>query len=117
MKYIKTVLFLLCSVFLTTVTHAQHSDDQNMDLKREIFKTFHKRFYSGEYPLRQIPTASLTTNQVERRTTRQASFNERVWFPGEWEEVKAIVLTTYYEHAVPGHEGDLTWMAEPVVKG
>ena len=117
MKYIKTVLFLLCSVLLNTVAHAQHSDDQNMDLKREIFKTFHKRFYPGEYPLRQIPTASPTTNQVERRATRQTSINERVWFPGEWEEVKAIVLTTYYEHAVPGHEGDLTWSAEPVVKG
>ena len=117
MKYIKTILFLLCSVLLNTVAHAQHSDDQNMDLKREIFNTFHKRFYSGEYPLRQIPTASPPTSQTERSTTRQASFNERVWFPGEWEEVKAIVLTIYYEHAVPGHEGDLTWSAEPVVKG
>ena len=47
MKDIKTVLFFLCSVLLNTVANAQHSDDQNMDLKREIFKTFHKRFYSG----------------------------------------------------------------------
>ena len=80
MKYIKTVLFLLCSVLLNTVAHAQHSDDQNMDLKREIFKTFHKRFYTGEYPLRQIPTAPPPTSQVKRKTTRQTSFNERVWF-------------------------------------
>ena len=35
MKYIKTILFLLCSVLLNTVAHAQHSDDQNMYLKME----------------------------------------------------------------------------------
>ena len=116
MNNTKTILFLLCSFFLTTMVHAQSSTDQRREMKREIFKTFHKRSYTGEYPLRQIPTAPPTTNQVERRTTRQASFNERVWFPGEWEEVKAIILTPYYENHVPGHEDDLTWNAEPMVK-
>ena len=45
-----------------------------------------------------------------------ASFNERVWFPGEWEEVKAVVVTTRYEYLVPGHENDRRYSAEQLVK-
>ena len=117
MNNIKTILFLLCSFFLTTMVHAQSSTDQRREMKREIFKTFHKRSYTGEYPLRKIPTLPSTTYQTIRRAKTEAPlFTDRVWFPGEWEEVKAIILTPYYENHVPGHENDLTWNAEPMVK-
>ena len=42
---------------------------------------------------------------------------ERVWFPGEWEEVKAVVVTLPYAHLVPGHEEDERYYADPIVKG
>ena len=117
MNYIKTILFLLCSFFLTSMVHAQSSTDQRREMKREIFKTFHKRSYTGEYPLCKIPTLPSTTYQtIKRAKTEAPLFTDRVWFPGEWEEVKAIILTPYYENHVPGHEDDLTWNAEPMVK-
>ncbi len=117
MNNIKTILFLLCSFFLTSMVHAQSSTDQRREMKREIFKTFHKRSYTGEYPLRKIPTLPSTTYQTIRRAKTEAPlFTDRVWFPGEWEEVKAFILTPYYENQVPGHEDDLTWNAEPMVK-
>ena len=99
------------------MVHAQSSTDQRREMKREIFKTFHKRSYTGESPLRKIPTLPSTTYQTIRRAKTEAPlFTDRVWFPGEWEEVKAIILTPYYENHVPGHEDDLTWNAEPMVK-
>ena len=116
MKLFKTSLFLLSSLLFITVAHAQYSNEQILE-KHSIFRTFHQRAYAGEYPLRQIPTMPATTSQAQRKAAKQTTFNERVWFPGEWEEVKAIVLTVYYEHKVPGHEGDYNWYAEPVVKG
>ena len=50
------------------------------------------------------------------RNALGAPLNERVWFPGEWEEVKAVVVTSRYEYLVPGHENDKRYSAEQVVK-
>ena len=45
------------------------------------------------------------------------SFPDRVWFPGEWEEVKAIVVSVLYRHFMPGKETDSRYAAYPVVPG
>ncbi len=117
MKHTKMTLLLLGAFVFATMAQAQDSHDQTLEKEYKIFKTFHQRAFNGEYPMRQLPTATATNGQVPRKVAKQASFNERVWFPGEWEEVKAVVLTVYYIHLVPGHEDDPEWYAEPVVKG
>lgn len=117
MKHFKIAMFLVCAFGLATAAQAQSTNDQLLEKKYKIFKTFHKHAYAGEYPMRRIPTAPAKAGQTARSTKKLTSFDERVWFPGEWEEVKAVVLTPYYQHAVPGHEGDYTWNAEPVVEG
>ena len=39
------------------------------------------------------------------------------WFPGEWEEVKAIVTTVYYNYYPIDHVGAQDWMADPLLGG
>lgn len=42
---------------------------------------------------------------------------ENTWFPGEWEEVKAIVSTVYYNYYPVDHVGEQTWTADPLLGG
>ena len=43
--------------------------------------------------------------------------DDRVWFPGEWEEVKAIVVTPYYSYMPDTNLGTGNYSADPVVSG
>ena len=43
--------------------------------------------------------------------------NDRVWFPGEWEEVRAIVVTPYYTYYPAYTEGGGYYAADPLVSG
>lgn len=42
---------------------------------------------------------------------------DRVWFPGEWEEVKAIVVTPYYSYSPDTNLGSGYYSADPMVTG
>ena len=42
---------------------------------------------------------------------------DRVWFPGEWEEVKAIVVTPYYSYTPDSNLGSGYFSADPTVTG
>ena len=42
---------------------------------------------------------------------------DRVWFPGEWEEVQAIVVTPYYSYDPDTNLGSGYFMADPTVTG
>ena len=116
-KMKKTVSFLIAAIVSTNV-YAQRQQGCIQDAKHKIFKTFHSRAYKNEYPLREIPVAPHRASLLSRKSPAQTkTFTDRVWFPGEWEEVKAIVVTPYYECLIPGHEDDDRWHADPVVSG
>lgn len=83
---------------------------------KSVLQTFHQRDISKkqlnpDYP---VATASKDADQPKGQGLRLPVNN---WFPGEWEEVKAITVTCYYEYLVPGHENDIYWYANPLVSG
>ena len=112
------ITILLCIVVQgAVVVYAQNPQGHPQDMRHKILNTFHKRVYNHEYPLREIPVAtSQSAHQTRKAPNRTASFTDRVWFPGEWEEVKAIILTPYYSYLVPSHEDDAAWYASPIAK-
>ena len=68
--------------------------------------------------MREIPAAPYSASLGSRKAPAQSrAFTDRVWFPGEWEEVKAIMVTPFYDYRVPGHEDEDEWYAAPVVGG
>lgn len=114
----KKLLPLFFSLIISFVAFSQTPQSDPQDLRREMYKTFNKRVYSNEYPLRELPVVG---NSVSDKTKSKASNSKtisgRVWFPGEWEEVKAIIVTPPYDFLVPGHEHDNSWYAYPIVSG
>ena len=77
-----------------------------------------QRAVPDDYPKPKIPMATEKMRRVAHDALGEPlNFPERVWFPGEWEEVKAIVVTLPYSHLVPGYEEDERYFAEPIVKG
>ena len=116
-KMKKTVAFLIAAI-LSSAAYAQCQQGSVQDAKHEVFKTFHSRAYKNQYPLREIPVAPHRASLLPAKVSAQTkAFTDRVWFPGEWEEVKAIIITPYYDCLVPGHEDDYEWHAESVVTG
>ena len=106
------------AVLLGAITNAFSQQDLPVDVNYKILKTFHSRVYNNEYPLREIPVAPHRASLPSRKASAQGkAFTDRVWFPGEWEEVKAIIVTPFYDYLVPGHEDDAQWYASPVVGG
>ena len=109
-------LFLLLFFAMATVSFAQ---DPTADMKpkgESIQQIFEKRSYNG--PMHKYPMASPETQRKAKEAAGQPlNFTERVWFPGEWEEVKAIVVSPYYLYRVPGKEEDGRYYAEPVFEG
>ncbi|MBR6087059.1 MAG: agmatine deiminase family protein [Prevotella sp.] len=118
-RFKNVVLSLFLSLILTTPLYAQDSSEELAAYPQTLHHILHKRTYNGEYPLPELPFASetLQTSGAKDAVGQSLNFPDRVWFPGEWEEVKAIVLTANYYHFVPDHMNDLNYEAEPLVPG
>ena len=98
-----TSLFLL----LTAGTYGQSTTYQSDKPRGGIHKLLSKRAYTGQYPLPNFPKATPSSTRSGYDALGQPlNFPDRVWFPGEWEEVKAIVVSPLYYHLVPKHEDD-----------
>lgn len=95
---------------------AQNTLMSEGEMQKAVRQQLHKRDASQKHLQSQIP---LSTAPRVRMTSESSGLQlpEGSWFPGEWEEVKAIVVTCSYYHLVPGHEESYYWYAEPLVTG
>jgi len=119
-RYAGKSALLLLSLVMTTSAYAQEADANGQrTLKRgSLSHILHKQAYKGEYPLPNLPKASESLRRAGRDASGQPLvFPDRVWFPGEWEEVKAICVSPLYYHLMPGHEEDEHYEASPIVEG
>ncbi len=108
------VLALLALGVFGAATAQNSAQEQQM--KREFRQMVHQRDISqkhndGKYQLAAPAAAPKgdAKSGLELPATR--------WFPGEWEEVRAITVTCSYNHYPVGHEGDMYWTADPVLSG
>ena len=104
----------MAAVAMIFASDAFAQTTRSEEMQREIFRTFHSRVYSGQYPMPEVPVAARSS---VKGNAMKSLPSDRVWFPGEWEEVKAVIVTPHYDFQVPGHENDGYWYAEPVVTG
>ena len=110
----KILVSVLSLLVLGTVTAQENSDHQQM--RQQMLQTMHKRDAAQLHLKNNKPLAA---PKAAANAPKSAGLQlpEGSWFPGEWEEVKAIVVTCYYDHLVPGHENDGNWFADPQVTG
>ncbi len=109
----KKIVFLLAAASITLGATAQ-SQQPTEQMKREFRQTIQKRDISKRHLESNIP---LSTTAPSTKSATKALPEDRVWFPGEWEEVKAITVTPYYSYEPASNQGPGYWMADPVVSG
>ena len=105
---------ILTAAALTTLGFAAQSQQPTEEMMRIWRQTVTKRDISQKAQQSNIPLSQVPA------TKRQAAKDMptgRVWFPGEWEEVKAIVVTPYYEYSPATNQGTGYWTADPLVTG
>lgn len=115
----KKLFILMLSFTFATVGYAQETTKEKLEAYYQgIHKTMVKRAYTGQYELPKLPKA---TPELMRKahdaTGAPLNFKDRIWSPGEWEEVKAIVVSPLYSYLNPGYLLDPHYYASPLVPG
>lgn len=83
------------------------------EMKCEWRQMKHQRDFSKQYERSNIPMGEAAPSAKGVKAFPE----DRVWFPGEWEEVQAIVVTPYYEYVADTNLGVGYYSAAPVVTG
>ncbi len=104
------MLFAFCTL------NAQNNMPSKEEMQRKVLQQLQMRDASKlhlqrNYPLSAAPMTCATADGYGLQLP------DGSWFPGEWEEVQAIVVTCSYNHLVPGHEDSYYWYADPLLTG
>ena len=95
---------------LSTLNAQQQPTDQMMKEWRQMKQS---RTVGTDYKNSNIPLGEAAPVAKNAK----ALPDDRVWFPGEWEEVKAIVVTPYYTYTPDSNLGSGYFSADPTVTG
>ena len=109
----RSAQFLVVLLALTVTANAQDKKQQTVD----IHKILNKRSISNILPRPNFPIATPEEMRRAKANEEPLNFTDRVWFPGEWEEVKAVVVTLSYNHMMPKKAEDRRYGAYPVIPG
>ncbi len=106
---------LLAVLFALSVTaNAQDTKQQTFNLH----KLMHQRAIPKNIPKPDFPIATAEDmRRAHDASGAPLNFPDRVWFPGEWEEVKAIVVAIPYLYYMPDKKEDTRYSARPIVQG
>lgn len=109
----KHSLAIMAATLLLSVGAMAQSHPTNDKMLKQWRSLIHQRDYSSHHLSSDLPTLEPSKSTAPHKALPQ----DRVWFPGEWEEVKAIVVTVYYNYVPLESQGAGTWMADPLVSG
>ena len=109
----KKIILSLTALIMAFGAMAQHVNHDSPMLK-EWRQTKQMRDISQQAAKSNIPLGEAL---APKTTNTKALPDDRVWFPGEWEEVKAIVVTPYYSYEPDTNLGPGSFMADPQVTG
>ena len=92
---------------------------QRSEMKKESQLRQQKPLNFQELNLRSDVAVATPATQAKSKATKQWSTDMPAnrWFPGEWEEVQAIVVTFPYNAYPAGHVGDDDYAAEVYLPG
>ncbi len=109
----KKIILSLMAFAMAFSAMAQHvsNDSQMMKEWRQLKQ---QRDISQQAAQSNIPLGDAVN---AKSADVKALPEDRVWFPGEWEEVKAVVVTPYYSYEPDTNLGSGYFMADPMVTG
>ena len=110
----RSVQLLTVLLALSVTANAQDSKQQTFNLH----KLMQKRAIPKNFPKPDFPIATAEDmRRAHDASGAPLNFPDRVWFPGEWEEVKAVVVAIPYTYFVPDKKEDTRYSALPIVQG
>ena len=109
----KKIVTLLAAVALVLGATAQMKKPTEQ-MRQEFRTTVQKRDISQKHLQTGIPLAPAPKGETKYQGGMP---NTSFWFPGEWEEVQAIVVTPDYDHMPATSQGTGYWYADPMVTG
>lgn len=113
------ILSVLCFLLLGT-TQAQNSVQEVREKAAQRLKNISKEerdAYNKRFNSRQVninPNIPLSANTNSEKSAKAVSLPQNIWYPGEWEEVDAIVVTWPYNAVSLDNPN---WYASPIVEG
>ena len=109
----KKAIIVLAAAIVSFGAAAQ-SQKPTEEMMRQWRQTVQKRDISGRHLTSGIPLSTAPKGNAKSTTGMP---NTQFWFPGEWEEVQAIVVTPYYTYEPTESQGTGYWSADPLVTG
>ena len=109
----KKIIVMIAAVAVTFGAAAQMKKPTEQ-MRQEFRTTVQKRDISKKHLQSNIPLAPAPKSNAKFQGGMP---NASYWFPGEWEEVQAIVVTPDYDYAPATSQGSGYWAADPVVTG
>jgi len=94
----------------TVVAQSTPTEEQMMKEWRQMI---HKRDYSQAHLNSKIALSDEVATPKSANT--KALPEDRIWYPGEWEEVSAVVVTPTYSHWPDTNLGTGSYSADPLV--
>ena len=113
----KRITLFLAIAAITGSAFAQVNQPSREQMMRDFRQTIQKR-HLDEAPLKGIVPMKETPAVKGAAKYRSGMPGTDFWFPGEWEEVQAIVVTPYYTYnsTNASYQG-YYYMASPIVTG
>ena len=108
----KRIILILTAMLLTSAVMAQNATTKE-EMMRQWRQMKHQRDISQQAKFSNIPLGETIAESKNIKSLPE----DRVWFPGEWEEVKAIVVTPYYTYTPDSNLGSGNFSADPIVTG
>ena len=108
----KKILLTLLAAMVAFSSMAQHATTRE-EMMKEWRQMKQKRDISQQAKQSSIPLGEAAPAPKNAKALPE----DRVWFPGEWEEVKAIVVTPYYSYYPDTNLGSGYFSADPMVTG
>ncbi len=110
----KKAIVIVATALVALGATAQTEQMTREELQRSFRQTVQKRDISQRHTTSGIALAP----EVKGATKGTKGMpNDRFWFPGEWEELQAVVVTPYYTYEPATSQGSGYWMADPLVEG
>lgn len=110
MKKIFTLALALTAALASlTAQNSQPTEKMMQEWRQQHqMRDISKKHLESNFPLSATPAETKATKALPQ---------DRIWFPGEWEEVDAVVVTCYYAYEPLYSQGAGYWMADPLVSG
>ena len=109
----KKIVLLMAGIALVFGANAQMKTP-TQQMRQEFRQTVQKRDISQKHLQSNIPLAPAPKAEPKYQGGMP---NAPFWFPGEWEEVQAVIVTPDYDHMPAEDQGEGYWFADPVVTG